>query len=87
VEKLLEHVEGFARREGCGFVALACGRERTEALRFYEERMGVRETGLLHAEGPTLMLFRRILAYGTRKRAGVALVGDWPAGSNGCLAC
>jgi hypothetical protein len=54
---------------------------------FTRSARGVQETRLLHAEGPTLMLFRRVLAYSTRKRAGVALVGDWPAGSNGCLAC
>ena len=28
----------IARREGCRYVALACGREREEALRFYERR-------------------------------------------------
>ena len=39
-ERLLRHVEGVAREEGCGYVALACGRERDAALRFYEERMG-----------------------------------------------
>ena len=33
-------MEELARAEGCGFVALACERERTRALRFYEERMG-----------------------------------------------
>ena len=44
-EKLLGYVEDFARREGCSFVALACGRERTEALRFYEERMGYERPG------------------------------------------
>ena len=35
---LMDHVEALARREGCSYVALACGREREEALRFYEER-------------------------------------------------
>lgn len=44
-EKLLAHVEEFARAEGCGFVALACGRERAGALRFYEERMGYERPG------------------------------------------
>ena len=44
-EKLLAHVEELARAEGCSFVALACGRERTGALRFYEERMGYERPG------------------------------------------
>ncbi len=44
-EKLLSHVEELGRREGCGYVALACGRERTQALRFYEERMGYERPG------------------------------------------
>jgi GNAT superfamily N-acetyltransferase len=35
---LMDHVEKLARREGCKYVALACGREREEALRFYERR-------------------------------------------------
>jgi GNAT superfamily N-acetyltransferase len=35
---LMEHVEDLARREGCRYVALACGREREGALRFYERR-------------------------------------------------
>jgi hypothetical protein len=52
VEKLLEHVEGFARREGCGFVALACGRERTEALRCYEERTGGTRDQITPCERP-----------------------------------
>ncbi|MDP9440333.1 MAG: GNAT family N-acetyltransferase [Actinomycetota bacterium] len=39
-EGLLRHVEGVARGEGRGYVALACGRERDAALRFYEERIG-----------------------------------------------
>jgi GNAT superfamily N-acetyltransferase len=33
---LLDHVEECARGEGCHYVALACGRERGGALRFYE---------------------------------------------------
>jgi len=33
---LLDHAEAFARGEGCSYVALACGREREGALRFYE---------------------------------------------------
>jgi len=41
---LMEHVEGFARREGCKYVALACGKEREGALRFYE-RMGFERPG------------------------------------------
>ncbi len=44
-EKLLKHVEEFARGKGCGFVALACGRERAGALRFYEKRMGYERPG------------------------------------------
>jgi GNAT superfamily N-acetyltransferase len=35
---LMEHVEDIARGEGCVYVALACGREREGALRFYERR-------------------------------------------------
>ena len=44
-ERLLRHVEGVAREEGCGYVALACGRERDAALRFYEGRMGYERPG------------------------------------------
>ena len=44
-EGLLRHVEGVARGEGCGYVALACGRERDAALRFYENRMGYERPG------------------------------------------
>jgi GNAT superfamily N-acetyltransferase len=44
-ERLLRHVEEVAREEGCGYVALACGREREEALRFYEDRMGYERPG------------------------------------------
>ena len=33
---LMEYVEKLARREGCRYVALACGRERDGAIRFYE---------------------------------------------------
>jgi GNAT superfamily N-acetyltransferase len=36
--RLMDHVEALARREGCKYVALACGREREGALRFYERR-------------------------------------------------
>ncbi len=35
---LMEHLEDLARSEGCKYVALACGREREGALRFYERR-------------------------------------------------
>ena len=35
---LMDHVEDIARGEGCVYVALACGREREGALRFYERR-------------------------------------------------
>ena len=41
---LIDHVESFARREGCRYVALACGREREGALRFYE-RLGFERPG------------------------------------------
>jgi GNAT superfamily N-acetyltransferase len=41
---LMEHLERFARTEGCKYVALACGREREDALRFYE-RMGFERPG------------------------------------------
>ncbi len=44
-ERLLRHVEEVAREEGCGHVALACGRERDAALRFYEDRMGYERPG------------------------------------------
>jgi ribosomal protein S18 acetylase RimI-like enzyme len=44
-ERLLRYVEGVAREEGCGYVALACGRERDAALRFYEDRMGYERPG------------------------------------------
>jgi ribosomal protein S18 acetylase RimI-like enzyme len=42
-EKLLVHAEEFARQEGCGYIAVACG--RAEALRFYEKRMGYKRPG------------------------------------------
>ena len=41
---LMERLERFARREGCKYVALACGREREGALRFYE-RFGFERPG------------------------------------------
>jgi GNAT superfamily N-acetyltransferase len=41
---LVRHVEYFARREGCKYVALACGKEREGALRFYE-RFGFERPG------------------------------------------
>jgi ribosomal protein S18 acetylase RimI-like enzyme len=44
-ERLLRHVEVVARGEGCGYVALACGREREDALHFYEDRMGYERPG------------------------------------------
>ncbi len=44
-ERLLRHGEEVAREEGCGYVALACGREREDALRFYEDRMGYERPG------------------------------------------
>ncbi len=43
-QALLEHVEDVARREGCKYVVLACGREREDALRFYE-RLGFERPG------------------------------------------
>jgi GNAT superfamily N-acetyltransferase len=43
-EALMKHVEDLARREGCKYLALACGREREGALRFYE-RLGFERPG------------------------------------------
>lgn len=37
--RLLEFIEEFARREGCGIIALSSGLERTEAHRFYEDHL------------------------------------------------
>jgi GNAT superfamily N-acetyltransferase len=37
---LLEYIETFARERGCKRVSLASGFQRTDAHRFYEERMG-----------------------------------------------
>ena len=37
-EALMDHVEEFAHAVGCEKMALACGRERESALRFYERR-------------------------------------------------
>jgi GNAT superfamily N-acetyltransferase len=41
---LMSYVEYLPRREGCNYVALACGREREGALRFYE-RLGFERLG------------------------------------------
>ena len=41
---LMRHVEDVARGEGCKYIALACGREREGALRFYE-RLGFERPG------------------------------------------
>lgn len=38
--RLLAYIESFARERGCNRVSLASGFPRTEAHRFYEERMG-----------------------------------------------
>jgi GNAT superfamily N-acetyltransferase len=43
-QALMEHVESIAREERCKYVALACGREREGALRFYE-RLGFERPG------------------------------------------
>jgi GNAT superfamily N-acetyltransferase len=43
-EALMKHVEDLARRKGCKYLALACGREREGALRFYE-RLGFERPG------------------------------------------
>jgi ribosomal protein S18 acetylase RimI-like enzyme len=43
-EALMKHVEELARREGCKYIALARGREREGALRFYE-RLGFERPG------------------------------------------
>lgn len=37
--RLLEFIEEFARREGCGIVALSSNMARTDAHRFYEEHL------------------------------------------------
>ena len=37
--RLLEFVEEFAHREGCGMIALSSGLQRTEAHRFYEDHL------------------------------------------------
>jgi GNAT superfamily N-acetyltransferase len=39
-EKLLRHIEELAREEGCEMVALSSALHRTNAHRFYEEKMG-----------------------------------------------
>ena len=44
-ERLLRHVERVAREEGCGYVALSCGKEREAALRFYEDHLGYERSG------------------------------------------
>ena len=36
--KLMDYLEELAVLEGCKYLALACGREREGALRFYERR-------------------------------------------------
>src|SRR5918912_1298723 len=41
---LMSYVEYLARREGYKYIALACGREREGALRFYE-RLGFERPG------------------------------------------
>lgn len=41
---LMSHVEYLARQEGCKYIALACGKERGGALRFYE-RLGFERPG------------------------------------------
>lgn len=38
--KLLRHLEAFARARGCRLVELTSGLKRTDAHRFYEEKMG-----------------------------------------------
>jgi GNAT superfamily N-acetyltransferase len=38
--RLLQHLEELARQEGCDTIALSSGVQRTDAHRFYEERMG-----------------------------------------------
>lgn len=39
-KRLLDHLEGLARAEGCQTIALSSGVQRAEAHRFYEEKMG-----------------------------------------------
>ena len=43
-QALLAHVEDVARRGGCKYIVLACGREREDVLRFYE-RLGFERPG------------------------------------------
>lgn len=38
--RLLQHLEELARQEGCDTIALSSGVQRSDAHRFYEERMG-----------------------------------------------
>jgi len=43
-EALLRHIHEWAKRCGCGVVALSSGLQRTRANRFYEEKMGYERT-------------------------------------------
>jgi len=43
-EALLRHIHEWAKRCGCGVVALSSGLQRTRAHRFYEEKMGYERT-------------------------------------------
>ncbi len=43
-EKLLSHIHTLAEQEGCSSVALSSGLQRTDAHRFYEEKMGYAKT-------------------------------------------
>jgi len=43
-ERLLSFVEEFARRENCSCVALSSGLQRTDAHRFYAQRMEYNKT-------------------------------------------
>ncbi len=39
-KRLLDHIESWAKNNGCGVVALSSGLERTDAHRFYEKKAG-----------------------------------------------
>lgn len=43
-EALLRHIHEWARKHGCGVVALSSGLQRARAHRFYEEKMGYEKT-------------------------------------------
>ncbi|NQT32999.1 MAG: GNAT family N-acetyltransferase [Candidatus Omnitrophica bacterium] len=46
-KKLLEYIENFARKENCSIIALASNLERTEAHKFYQNKMGYEKKGFV----------------------------------------